>query len=85
MNDTELEARLDRLEALNLELREQLTLQAEQHALDVARLERALTTGGAELIAAVIGLRAHLVDLTLDGYYPTRMPPLPVGRGVSAR
>ncbi|MBL8954402.1 MAG: hypothetical protein JNK82_26730 [Myxococcaceae bacterium] len=82
MNEpTSLETRLDRLEALNLNLREQLTQQAEhleKLSLEVARVERAMLSNGAELMAGMLELRTHLVDLTLDGYYPTRLPPVPL-------
>ena len=72
--------RLDRLEALNLAQREQLTSQGElleALALDLARLERSVLVSHSELFAALSDLRSHLVDLSLDGYYPTRPPPKP--------
>lgn len=66
---------------MNLSLRDQLSTQTElidQVSLELARLERSVASGGAELMSALVDLRSHLVDLTLDGYYPTRLPPAPL-------
>ena len=80
----DLEARLDRLEAITLSLRDQVEQQhdtIQSLSIDVARLQRAVISGSGEVLAALVDLRSHLVDLSLDGYYPTRAPPPPLPRG----
>jgi predicted component of type VI protein secretion system len=74
-------AQLDRIEALQLSVRETL----EQHGerlealgLQIARLERAFRVQGAAQLEALVELRSHLVDLTLDGWHPGHLPPRPI-------
>lgn len=80
-SDPELAAQLDRIEALQLSVRESQEQQAERLealALEMARLERAFRMQGAAQLEALLELRGHLVDLTLDGWHPGSLPPRPL-------
>lgn len=80
-SDPELCAQLDRIEALQLSVRDALELQGERLevlALEVARLERAFRVQSASQLEALLELRGHLVDLTLDGWHPSQLPPRPL-------
>jgi predicted component of type VI protein secretion system len=81
ISDPELSAQLDRIEALQLSVRETLEQHGERldaFALEMARLERAFRVQGAAQLEALLELRGHLVDLTLDGWHPGHLPPRPM-------
>ncbi len=72
MTDDTIERRLERLEAMNLSLRDQLS----RVALDVARLERTMLSRGAEIATAVLELRELCVELATE-HAPLRMQDVP--------